>query len=87
MLHSGLTRNCLFLVVISVMQLMVFVLDQDSAYAGVVSLPRTGYTPSLVGCVCLCVRSAPTPPILAGVRGACVWVRVLAFGPPILARV
>ena len=34
------------------------------------------------GCVCLCARFSCNPPILAGVCGFGVWVRVLAFGPP-----
>ena len=40
----------------------------------------------LLGCVCLCARSARTPSNLAWVAGACVWIWVLAFTPPILAR-
>ena len=39
------------------------------------------------GRVCLCARSASTPPTLAGFPGACVWVQVLASTPPILAGV
>ena len=35
----------------------------------------------VLGCVWLCVCFAPTPPILAGVRGVCVWVRALSFHP------
>ena len=38
-------------------------------------------------CVCLCACSACTPPILAGVCGVGVLVRVLASTPPIEARV
>ena len=37
--------------------------------------------------VCFCAFPACTPPILAGVRCACVWVRVLTFTPRILAGV
>ena len=53
--------------------------------------PGFGCAPQLLagvlGCVGLRAYSASTPPISAGVRGACVWVQVLAFTPPILARV
>ena len=41
----------------------------------------------VLACVCLCARSASTPPILAAVRSACVQVRALAFTRPILAGV
>ena len=41
----------------------------------------------VMGCVCLRARSAFTLPIMAGVRGACIWDRVLAFTPPILTGV
>ena len=42
-----------------------------------------------MGCsgVSVCVRAACMPPVLAGVCGVCVWVRVLAFIPPLLAEV
>ena len=41
----------------------------------------------VLGCVCLCARSACTQPIQAAVCVVCVLVRVLAFTLPILARV
>ena len=41
----------------------------------------------VLGCVCLCERSACYPPILAGVCVVCASVRVLACSPPLLAGV
>ena len=39
----------------------------------------------MFGRMCLYAFAACTPPFLAGVRGGCVWVLVLAFTPPMLA--
>ena len=49
------------------------------AWARASAAPRLSW-PGVLGCVCLCARSACTPPLLAGVRGVdgCALVRVLA---------
>ena len=49
------------------------------AWAGVSAAPRHSWL-GVGSCVCLCARSAPTPLLLAGVRGVglCVWARVVA---------